>query len=76
MSVANVDWERLDRFVRGDASRSELEASHRWVAADPTLTALAAAMRTVGAGLVPVGKRFDAAAAWDVVRGRVRSRPV
>ncbi len=43
-----MDWNRLDRFVRGDGTPEELADLRRWVESDPRLAALTDAMRTVG----------------------------
>ena len=43
-----IDWERLDRYIRGVGNPDERAALEAWVAADPKRRALAEAMRTVG----------------------------
>src|SRR5262245_41543057 len=63
MSDDQIDWERLDRFVRGAGSLSERAELTRWVDDDPKRRALAEAMRTVGATAPGRGPRFDAARA-------------
>jgi transmembrane sensor len=43
-----IDWERLDRYIRGVGNPDERAALEAWVAADPKRRAFADAMRTVG----------------------------
>jgi transmembrane sensor len=43
-----IDFERLDRYVRGAGTPDDRAALEAWVAADPKRRALAEAMRTVG----------------------------
>ena len=63
MADDQIDWERLDRFVRGAGTLSERAELTRWVDDDPKRRALADAMRTVGAMAPGRGPRFDAARA-------------
>ena len=72
--VVILDWERLDRFVRGEGSLRERAELTCWVNADRSLRALADAMRTVGAP-TPGRGRFDAVRALLRVQLRTsRSR--
>jgi len=70
MGDDQIDWERLDRFVRGEGSPAERAALERWVEDDPTRRALADAMRTVGVPRSGDARRFDAALALRQVQGQ------
>jgi transmembrane sensor len=63
MGDDQIDWERLDRFVRGEGSLADRAALERWVDEDPTRRALADAMRSAGAPRSGDAPRFDAARA-------------
>jgi ferric-dicitrate binding protein FerR (iron transport regulator) len=60
MGDDQIDWERLDRFVRGEGSPADRAALERWVDEDPTRRALADAMRSAGAPRSGDAPRFDA----------------
>jgi ferric-dicitrate binding protein FerR (iron transport regulator) len=70
MADDQIDWERLDRYVRGEGSRSERAELARWVDGDPKRRALADAMRTVGALRPGRGSGFDAARALRRIQPR------
>jgi hypothetical protein len=44
----SIDWERLDRFVRGAGSWEERASLTAWVESNPHIRQLAETMRTVG----------------------------
>ena len=69
MDDDQIDWTRLDRFVRGDGTPLERAALDRWVNSDPKRRALADAMRTVGAAKSGPAPPFDAARALRRVQG-------
>jgi len=68
-----IDWSRLDRFVRGEGTSAERAALERWVNGDPKRRALAAAMRTVGDTSGP-SLRFDAGRALRRVQEQAAPR--
>lgn len=75
MDDDEIDWERLDRFVRGEGTPAELTSLGRWVDANPTRRALADAMRTVGSTGPGPSPQWDATRALRRVerqRGGVR----
>ena len=74
MGDDQIDWTRLDRFVRGTGTPAERAELARWVDADPKLRALAAAMETVGASRSGRAPRFDPAPALRRVQGQIAPR--
>lgn len=44
-----IDWDKLDRYVRGDGNRDERAKLEQWINEDPDRLALVKAMRAVGA---------------------------
>lgn len=71
MDRNHVDWDRLDRYVMGQGSPEERAALEAWVAADPELRAIAAAMQTVGRHPEAEQRTWDVAGAWQRVRSRM-----
>lgn len=63
MDDDQIDWHRLDRFVRAEGTPTERAELARWVDEDPKRRALADAMRTVGGPRPSRQPRFDAARA-------------
>src|SRR5689334_13925771 len=71
MDWNSVDWERLDRFVAGEAPPDEMATLAAWVDADPELRALASFMRAVGTP-AGVGRRDrDVRSAWQRLHNRM-----
>ena len=76
MDWNSVDWERLDRFVAGEAPPDEMATLAAWVDADPELRALASFMRAVGTP-ARVGRRdWDVRSAWHRLHNRMSGPPV
>ncbi len=72
-SPADIDWERLDRWVRRDGTAEELEVLRRFVEADPDLVALAEAMRTVGQVAGAEEERaWDTLGRWQRLQRQIR----
>ena len=71
-----IDWERLDRLVRGAGSPGEQRSLAEWAGADPRRVALAEAMRTIARPKPASGFRPDARPALARVRQRLRSGSV
>jgi anti-sigma factor RsiW len=67
----DLDWERLDRYVRGVGGPDERAALDVWVNADPARRALAEAMRNVGRLRSSAESRPDARRALARVRRRL-----
>jgi ferric-dicitrate binding protein FerR (iron transport regulator) len=63
MDDDRIDWERLDRFIRGVGQPAERAALERWVDADPIRRKLADAMRSVGSRNPEQLSRWDGPAA-------------
>src|SRR5687767_7294063 len=74
MGDDQIDWERLDRFVRGEGSPAERVVLERWVDDDPKRRALAEAMRSAGVPTSGDARRFDAARALRRVQGQAAPR--
>jgi transmembrane sensor len=72
MDTNDIDWERLDRYVRGDGSPEERAALERWVNAHPERRRLADAMRAAGGPVGLPARQWDAQAAWFRLRRRMR----
>jgi len=70
MDDDQIDWARLDRFVRGTGTPAERAELARWVNDDPKRRALADAMRTVGGPRPGRGPRFDAVRALRRVQSQ------
>ena len=70
-----IDWERLDCFVRGAGTAGEQGALAEWAAADPRRVALAEAMRTIGRTNTESVFRPDARPALAGVQRRLRTSP-
>jgi transmembrane sensor len=71
MTARQIDWARLERYVRREGTFEEMASDERWVHADPELAALAGAMRSIGR---PPGERthdWDEAAIWGRIRRRM-----
>lgn len=76
MDWNSVDWERLDRFVSGQAPPDEMAALTSWVNSDPELHALASLMRTVGQPPDAERRDWDVRAAWQHMHDRMSSLPI
>src|SRR5687768_14376803 len=72
MDEREIDWERLDRWVRGDGTPEERAALARWVDANPELRALAESMRRVGRPPGEPAPEWDVRAAWQRVERELR----
>jgi transmembrane sensor len=72
MDNDHIDWERLDRYVRGDGSPDELAALERWVNEHVERRRLADAMRAAGGPPGNAARRWDAPSAWQRVQRRLR----
>jgi transmembrane sensor len=72
MDEREIDWERLDRWVRGDGTPEERAALARWVDANPELRALAESMRRVGHPPGEPAPAWDVRAAWQRVEREMR----
>lgn len=64
MDEREIDWERLDRYVRGDGTPEERAALQRWVDANPELGPLAESMRRVGGRPGEPADEWNVRAAW------------
>jgi ferric-dicitrate binding protein FerR (iron transport regulator) len=73
MDDDQIDWHRLDMFVRGDGTPTERAELTRWVDDDPKRRALADAMRTVGGPRRSREPRFDATRALRRVQAQSMS---
>src|SRR5437762_1322009 len=72
MDPHDIDWERLDRYVRGRGTPEELDTLRRWVESDPELRALAEAMATVGRPPGAATRAWDVRSAWQHLQRRMR----
>jgi len=70
MDDDQIDWHRLDRFVRAEGTPAERAELARWVDEDPKRRALVDAMRTVGGPRPSREPRFDAARALRRVQAK------
>ena len=73
MDWNSVDWERLDRFVAGQAPPDEMAALAAWVNSDPDLRTLASLMRTVGQAPDEDRRAWDVRSAWQHLHRRMNS---
>jgi transmembrane sensor len=71
-----IDWDRLDRYVRKLGTFDELADLERWVESDPALKQLADAMRIVGRRPNAGEPGWDERSAWAELRARMRATPV
>lgn len=76
MDWNSVDWERLDRFVAGQAPPDEMAALAAWVNSDPDLRTLASLMRTVGQAPDEDRRDWDVRSAWQHLHRRMNSSPL
>ena len=72
MDELEIDWERLDRYVRGDGMPEERAALQRWVDANPELGPLAESMRRVGGRPGESSPEWNVRAAWQLVEREMR----
>jgi transmembrane sensor len=72
MDEREIDWERLDRYVRGGGTPEERAALERWVAADPEHRALAESMRRVGHPPGEPAAPWNVRAAWQRLEREMR----
>lgn len=70
MNDEHIDWEALDRYLRGEGTAAERESLERWVNADPRRRALAATMRSVGSSEAADSQD------WDAQRALVRVQTI
>src|SRR5690348_14141904 len=76
MDWNSVDWERLDRFVAGEAPPDEMATLAAWVDADPELRALASFMRAVGTPAGAERRDRDVGSAWQRLHRRMQGPPL
>jgi len=76
MDWNSIDWERLDRYVTGQASADEMAALAAWVNADPELRALTAAMGAAGRPSGAERRDWDVRSAWQRLHRRMGSPPL
>jgi transmembrane sensor len=76
MDWNSVDWERLDRFVVGEAPPDEMATLAAWVNADPELRTLASFMRAVGKPVGVEQRDWDGSSAWQQLRRRMSGPPL
>lgn len=72
MDEREIDWERLDRYVRGDGTPKERAALEAWVDANVELGALAESMRRVGELPGEPAREWNVRAAWLSVEREMR----
>jgi transmembrane sensor len=72
MDEREIDWERLDRYVREGGTPEERAALERWVDANPELRALADGMRRVGRRPGDAGPGWNAPTAWQRLQREMR----
>lgn len=76
MDRHEIDWERIERWVSGQASPDELASLEAWVRADPELSAIAAALRAIGRSSGGAGHRWDVESAWQRLRRHMNRAPL
>jgi transmembrane sensor len=71
MNARQIDWARLERFVRREGTLEELSSDERWVQSDPALAALALAMSSIGCPPDAEPHDWDEQAIWQRIRRRM-----
>jgi transmembrane sensor len=71
MNPRQIDWVRLERFVRREGTLEELASDERWVQGDPVLVALAQAMSSIGRPPDAEPHDWDEQAIWQRIRRRM-----
>lgn len=71
MNARQIDWVRLERFLRREGTLEEISSDERWVQADPELTALAQAMASIGRPPDARPHEWDEQAIWQRIRRRM-----
>jgi transmembrane sensor len=71
MNARQIDWARLERYVRREGTFEEIASDERWVQADPELAALAQAMGSIGRPPGAWSHDWDERAIWQRIRRRM-----
>jgi transmembrane sensor len=72
MTGPTLDWDKLGRYLAGEASPDEAAAMRRWLEEHPSDAQVVAALDTATKGLAP--ERIDVEAALRRVKTRARAR--
>lgn len=72
MTGPTLDWDKLGRYLAGEASPDEAAAMRRWLEEHPSDARVVAALDTATKGLAP--ERIDVEAALRRVKTRARAR--